>query len=252
MGVFGPAVRERPLLQEVRPERAPLHVPLDPPIGLLQRVQVHELLGEPVQLDARLQPRPAGRVALDLAERMEQASLDPGFRPLRRDRLGEPRATVGHDHLGRRDPREQGLPGPGGLGLGHVPAEHVLVAAGDGDHRVAGYVDAVDVDGAVHLVDRLRHGPDPPEPPRLPPEGAALAGHRGLPLLERQPIQGHRELPSGHVVSVHGAGAAGSASPPLGPRAGLPVPLHWRPARRADLRLQANLPKIATFLLVLY
>ena len=194
VGVHGSPVHHRPLLQEVRPEAAPLHVPLHPPVGLAQVVKAHQLPRQPVELYSRLQPRAGRGMPLDLAERMEQAPLDPGLGPFRGDRGREPAAAVGHHDLGRRDPRQQRAPCAGRLGLGHVPRQHVRVAARYEHHELPGHVDAVDVDDAVDLVHDLGHGPDPPELLGPAPEGAAAARHGRLPALRQQPAQERLEL----------------------------------------------------------
>lgn len=98
-----PALRERPLLEEVRPEGAPLHVPLGLPAGLREVLQGHELQRQAVQLPARLELRAARRVPLHLAERVEEAPLHLGFGPLGGACPREAASPVGDDHVGRRD-----------------------------------------------------------------------------------------------------------------------------------------------------
>ena len=53
-----PPVLPAPLLEEVVPEPAPLEEPLGPKLRLPKGVQVHQILGKAVELDARLKPRP--------------------------------------------------------------------------------------------------------------------------------------------------------------------------------------------------
>lgn len=248
VGVLPPAVHHRPLLEEVAPEGVPLHVALDPPLGLAEVLDAHELLRQAVELDARLQPRPGSRLPLDLAERVEQAPLHPRPRPFLRHRRREPGAAVGDDDGGRRDARQQRPPGPDALGAGEVPRQHVVVAAGDQHDDVAGEVDAVDVDDAVDLAVGLRHRPYPPELGGEPPEGSALPGHVQLASLPQQPAEERLELPGGGVVGVGRACAARLAPPSLSTRARLPVALHGLPAGGAFLVLHRDSRARMTFL----
>ena len=110
VGVFRAPLGRRPLLKEVAPEGAPVHEPLDPEIRLVEGLYAQEVPGEGVELYPRLELRPRGRVAPDLAEHVEEASLDPGVGPGLPRRLGEPRSAVGDDHLGRRDAAEEPPP----------------------------------------------------------------------------------------------------------------------------------------------
>ena len=233
VGVDAPAVHHGPLVEEVAPELAPLEEPLDPEVGLAQRADVHEVDGQAVELLAGLEVGPRGGVAPDLAERVVQAPLHPGLRPLLARGRREAGPAVGDHHVRRRDAGEQRLPRALGLPARHVPRQHVVVAAGDEHHQVAGDVDAVDVDDAVDLVDDLGHGPDLPEPAHPAPEGPPAAGHVALPLAREQPAEEGLELPGVGVVAVHGRGAAGRAAPPLRARLGLAVTLHLGPARGA-------------------
>ena len=57
VGVLELPVLPALLLEEVVPEVAPLEEPLDPKLRLPKGVQMHQVLGETVELDARLKPR---------------------------------------------------------------------------------------------------------------------------------------------------------------------------------------------------
>lgn len=118
-----PAVHHGPVLQEVGPEPAPVEVALDPELGLVQRLDAHEVARDEVELAPRLELRPRRRVALDLREGVEGAPLDPGARPGLAHGPGEPAPAVGDDHVGRRDRRHEGRPRPRVLGPGHVPGD---------------------------------------------------------------------------------------------------------------------------------
>ena len=247
VGVGHAAFNQAFLLEEVGPELAPLHEALDPPVGLLERLHMQQLPGQRVELDARLQLGPRRRMPLDLAERVEHASLDPRPRPFGRDRRGEAAAAVGDHHVGRGDAREQRAPRGGRLGAREVPRQHVLVAAGYEHHAVARDPDAVDVDDAEDLVHHLRHRPYRPEEGGPPPEGSAAPRHIGLRPAREQPADKGRELPGRHVVGMLGAGAARPAAPSLGARRGPPVPLHGPSAGRAFHIIHGILPESVTF-----
>ena len=66
VGAGPPAVHHGPVLQEVGPEPAPVEVALDPELGLVQRLDAHEVARDEVELAPRLELRPRRRVALDL------------------------------------------------------------------------------------------------------------------------------------------------------------------------------------------
>ena len=82
-----------------------------------------ERLGEPVELPARLRPRPRRGVAPHLREGVEDAPLAPRPGPRLPEGLGEAVPAVGDDHLGRRDARHQRRPRPAVLGAAQVPAQ---------------------------------------------------------------------------------------------------------------------------------
>lgn len=245
--VLPTAVDHGPVLQEVAPELVPLHVALHPPLGLAQVPYAHKLLRQPVELPPRLQLRPGRRAALDLAERVEQAPLDPGLRPLLGHCGREPAAAVGDHHLRGRDARQQRPPRPRRLLPRQAPRQHVLVAAGDQHHEAPREADAVDVDDAMDLVDHVGDRPDAPEPLGHPAEAAALAGHGELTVLREQPSKEALEVPGIGVVPVDGACAARLAVPPLRPGLCEAVPLHRLPAGGAFLRLHPAPREIGDF-----
>ena len=110
VGVDGAPVHDAALFQEIRPEVAPLAEAPVPPLGLREGLRMEQLLGQSVQLDARLQLRPRRRLPPDLAEHVEDAPLHPSFRPFRRCGGRKSAAAVGHHHLRRRDARQQRAP----------------------------------------------------------------------------------------------------------------------------------------------
>ena len=101
VGVDPPSVDDRGVLEEVRPEAAPVEVALAPQLRLMQRLDVHEVEGHPVQLPARLELRPRRRAPLDLGERVEHTSLDLGPGPGRAHGLREAAPAVGDHDVGR-------------------------------------------------------------------------------------------------------------------------------------------------------
>lgn len=206
-----------------------------------------QLLGQGVQLDAGLQPRPRRCMPFDLAERIEHASLHPRLGPFLRDRGGKPAAAVGDHHVGRGHPREQRAPRRGRLRAGEVPRKDVLVAAGHEDHAVAGDPYPVHVDHAAALARGVGHGPYRPEPGRPAPEGAPLAGHVELRVLGQEPPDERRQVARRRVVAVHGARPARAAPPPLRPGLRLAVPLHRAPAGAAGQVVHGILLESATF-----
>ena len=190
------------LVEEVGPEARPLEEALGPPSRLAGGVDMEQLLRQRVQLDARLELRPGRRAALDLAERAEDAPLDPRAGPLGRDGLGEPAAAVGDDDVGRRRPRQQRPPRGARLGAREVPGENVALRAGDQHHRAPGHPYPVHEHDAVHLVDRFGHRPYPPERRRPPAERPAAARHVALRVLRQQPGDEGREVARRGVVAV--------------------------------------------------
>lgn len=240
VGEDPPAVHDRPLLQEVVPELAPLHQPLDLEPGLEERLDGEEVSGQGVELDAGLQLRTRRCVALDLAEGVEGASLHARGGPRLASGLLEAASPVRHDDLGRGDLAYQRLPRPRVLASGHVPAHYVLVRAGDQDDEVPGEVYPVDVDDAVDLSVCLGHGLDCPEPLGLPPEGLFLTGHVDLPALGEEPHEEGRELLCRGVDAMRARRPADLTPPPLRPGARLAVSLHAVSARRTSFRLHLH------------
>ena len=245
--VDGPPVHDASLLEEVRPEAAPLHEALEPPFRLRGGVYAEQLPRQAVQLDARLQLRPCRCLTLDLAKRVENTPLHLRRRPFGRNRRREPAAPIGHDHLRRRDARQERPPRRRGLGPRQMPGQHELVAAGYQHHAVARDPYPVDVDDAVDLVDDLGHRPYRPEPRAPPPEGAAPPGHVGLRGLGEQPPHEGGEVPRGGVYGMGRARPARTAAPTLRAGPGLAVALHGRSAGRARHVVHGNLPESVTF-----
>lgn len=227
-----PAVDDGGVLEEVRPEPAPLQVALDPQLGLVEGPDVQQVPGEPVELDPGLEPGARGRVPPDLAERVEHAPLDPRPRPAAPHGAGEARPAVGDDDVRRGDRVHQRRPRPRGLRARHVPGDDALVAAADEHDEVAREPDPVHVEHAVPLAVRDGHRPELPEPGRPAPEGPPLPGHLQLGALGHEPAE---ELAQGGgaIAADRRRRPAGGAAPPLPSRRRLPVPLHLRPAGRA-------------------
>lgn len=247
MRVDPASVDDRRLPEEVRPELAPLHVPFDPPIGLMEGLDMQQFLRQRVQLLPRLQLRPRCRLPPYLAKRVESAPLNLSLRPLLRRRRGEPGAAVRDHRVRRRDARERRSPSRGRLGAGEVPRQDVRLRARDEDDQVAGDPDAVDEHHAMNLVDDLGHGPDPPEPRRLAPGGPALTRHIELGVLRQQPSDEGSEVPGGGVVGVGRARPARTAAPALRAGSRAPVSLHFASASRAFLVIHGDLRKSVTF-----
>ena len=219
-----PLVRIRPLsldergvLQEVRPEAAPVEIALAPQLRLVQRLDMHEVECDPVQLPARLELRPRRRAPFDLGVSVEQASLHLGPGPGRAHGLGEAAAAVGDHDVGRRYRLHERRPRPRVLGLRHVPRDHPLLAAADQHDQPFREPDPVDEEDPVELAVGHGHGPDLPELRGPAPGGAACAGHLELRVLRQKPRQELVEAGGGVVVAHGGRCAAGGASPSLRP-----------------------------------
>lgn len=228
---------ERSVLQEVRPEAAPVEIALAPQLRLVQRLDVREVEGDLIQLPSRLELRPRRRAPLDLGVSMEQASLHLGPGPGRAHGLGEAAAAVGDHDVGRRYRLHERRPRPRVLGLRHVPRDHPILAAADQHDQALREPDPVDEEDPVELAVGHRHGPDLPEPCGPAPEGPASAGHLELRVLRQKPRQELVEAGGGVVVAHGGRCAAGGASPSLRPRGGSAVPLRRTAAVRAFDRL---------------
>lgn len=193
---------------------------------------VEQLLGESVELDAGLQLRPGGGLLLDLVERMEDASLNPRLRPRLLPGLPEPGPAVRDDDVRGRDRRHKRRPYPRVLGPGEIPADDVLVGAGDEHMRVPGDAQAVHEDHPVHLACRLRYRPHPPELRVLPPERAGAPPRLSLGPRREQPVQECLEQPCVIVDPVRSGRPAGLAKPSLRPRSSPAVPYHLAPRTR--------------------
>lgn len=233
MGEHAPAVDHRRVLEEVGPEAAPLQVALDPQLGLAGRPDVQEVPREPVELDPGLEPGARGGVAPDLAERVEDAPMDPRPRPAAPHRAGEARPAVGGDDVRRGDRVHQRRPRPRRLRARHVPGDDALVAAAYEHDEVALEPDPVDVEHAVPLAVRDGYGPQLPEPGRPAPERPPLPGHVALGALGHEPAEELSQRGGVAVPADRGRRPAAGAAPPLPARRRLPVPLHLRPAGRA-------------------
>ena len=184
-----PAVDDRGVLEEVRPEGAPLQVALDPQLRLVEGPDVQQVPGEPVELDPGLEPRARGRVPPDLAERVEDAPLDPRPRPTAPHGAREAGAAVGDDDVRGGDRVHQRRPRPRRLRARHVPGDDALVAAADEDDEVAREPDPVDVEHAVPFAVRDGHRPHLPEPGGPAPEGPPLPGLVALRALGHEPVE---------------------------------------------------------------
>ncbi len=237
VGVDPPPVDERGVLEEVGPEAAPVEVALAPQLRLVQRLDMHEVERDPVQLPARLKLRPCRRAPFDLAERVEHASLDLGPGPGRAHGLREAAPAVGDHDVGRRYRLHERRPRPRVLGLRHVPRDHPILAAADQHDQAFREPDPVDEEDPVELAVGHRHGPDLPELRGPAPEGPAGAGHLELRVLRQKPRQELLEAGGGVVVAHGGRCAAGGASPSLRPRGGSAAPLRRTAAVRAFDRL---------------
>ena len=218
VSIDSPAVHHGPVLREVGPESAPVEVALNPGLGLVQRLDAHEVARDEVELAPRLELRPRRRVALDLREGVEGAPLDPGARPGLAHGLGEPAPAVGDDHVGRRDRRHEGRSRPRVLRPCHVPGDYPLAAAAYEHHELARDPDPVDVEHAVELAAGDGHRPDLPELGRPAPEGPPAARHHALRVLRGEPPEELLEPRRGVVVPQRRRGVAGRVPPALGPR----------------------------------
>ncbi len=244
VGVDPPPVDERGVLEEVGPEAAPVEVALAPQLRLVQRLDMHEVERDPVQLPARLKLRPCRRAPFDLAERVEHASLDLGPGLGRAHGLREAAPAVGDHDVGRRHRLHERRPRPRVLGFRHVPRDDALAAAADQHDQALREPDPVDEKDAVELPIGHGHGPNLPELRGPAPESPAGARHLELRALRQQPRQELLKA-GGRVVVAHGGRSAARGAPPsLGPRRGLAVPFHRPAAASAFDRLHgAPLPK---------
>ncbi len=231
--VLGPAVHDGPLAQEALPPGAPARErcePLRRPVGVGHRQQVP---GYAVELGARLELRPRGRAALDLAERVEHAPLHARVGPPGAPRLLYPSHAIADEHVGRRDPPHEEAPVQGALRPGEMAADDVVVRPRDEQHRAPAEPDAVRVDDVVYLVAYGQHRPDGPESRGPRPERPGRHAHLRLGALPEQPVQEERQVLGCGVVGLRGGCAAGLAAPSRPPRTGTSVALRIAPARRA-------------------
>ena len=244
VGVDPPPVDERGVLEEVGPEAAPVEVALAPQLRLVQRLDMHDVECDPVQLPARLKLRPCRRAPFDLAERVEHASLNLGPGPGRAHGLREAAPAVGDNDVGCRYWLHERRPRPRVLGFRHVPRDDALAAAADQHDQALREPDPVDEKDAVELPVGHGHGPNLPELRGPAPESPAGARHLELRALRQQPRQELLEA-GGRVVIAHGGRSAARGAPPsLGPRRGLAVPFHRPAAASAFDRFHgAPLPK---------
>ena len=238
-----PAVDDRGVLEEVRPEPAPLQVALDPQLGLVEGLDVQEVPREPAGLDPGLEPGARGGAAPDPAERVEDAPPDPRPRPAAPHRAGEARPAVGDDDVRRGDRVHQRRPRPRRLRARHVPGDDALVAAAYEHDEVAREPDPVDAEHAVPLAVRDGHRPDLPEPGRPAPERPPLPGHLPLRALGHEPPEELSQRGGFAVPADRGRRPTAGAAPPLPARRRLPAPLHLRPAGRALHGLHGGPPQ---------
>lgn len=147
------AIDDGLFFQEALPRRAPVREGCEP-LGRLVRVaRMQKVLGDAVELDARLEIGAAGRASLHLAERMEDASLDACSRPMRALRLLDPAAPVANEDVGRSYAAHEASPVFRALRSGQVASYDVLISAGDEKHcLVPCDPKAVHVDDMVDLV----------------------------------------------------------------------------------------------------
>lgn len=110
VGIEALAVLDGVLLQKAVPLRAPGAVIHHPGHGGFGVFDLEQLLRQIVELSTAIELRPGRRLALHLAERMEEASLDARCRPYGASRLREASGSVGHRHHGRRDLGHEGRP----------------------------------------------------------------------------------------------------------------------------------------------
>lgn len=98
---------------------------------------------------------------------------------------------------GSTDAGHQVHPCGAGLAPGHVPAEHVPVAPGDGHDRIAAQVDAVEVH---HVVDLSVHRARRPQAPTQLVAPAQRTRTHAAPFL---PVGGEQPVEEGaHVVRL--------------------------------------------------
>ena len=217
MDVLPATVLQRELPQEPVPLRAPSGIvgkPCSRRIGVLG---LEEAAGDAVELDSAIQLRPACGAPPNLAEGMEDASLDARGRPYRTGCLGEPGGAVCHRHDGRGHAHHEGRPCLGTFALRQMPCDHMLFGARHEHDRVASDPKSVQEHDVEDLTGIGGDGPYAPELRGAPPERAALAGEIGLRALPHEPVEELREALRSVIDPVRQGCAASLASPSGGP-----------------------------------
>ena len=164
----------------------------------------------------------------------QRCTRAPGHACLRALRMPPPPSHT--TATGSTDAGHQVHPCGAGLAPGHVPAEHVPVAPGDGHDRVATQVDAVEVH---HVVDLPVHRAWRPQAPAKLVAPAQRAGAH-MPLLlgvrRQEPVDEPAHVARGRAIAARPARPASRVlAPPAGPaRAGRAVPFHLPAAPRAQ------------------
>lgn len=140
-----------------------------------------EHVGQTFELPARLEPWFAGQVRPGVPLHVHQAALDPGARPGLRACLEDALHPVAHEHVGRRELREQGLVGGGALPVAPLPGEHFAVPAVDRRQQApAVHVGAVGHDHVVHHAVGADARFELPAPCAASPEGTRVASQPPL------------------------------------------------------------------------
>ena len=221
------------LLQERVPPAAPGRERREPLGGGAGVRHLEQILGDAVQLDARLQVRPGRRAPLDLPKRMKRAPLHARVRPMLAPCLLEAGPSVADDDVGRGDPGHERAPRRRALASRQVPAGDALARDRDQHHARPPEPYAVDVDDVQALVADRGYRPDFPIPLGLAPERSAAAGHRRLGRRREQPIQERLQPLRRRIEFARGGRAAGRALPALGAGGRGPVAFHFAPAHGA-------------------
>lgn len=157
--VLPPTARRGSFLGEERlPAHAPRLILAHPCLSLRQIADTNEPLAQGVQLLGRGKLRAGRRRPRDLPEHMEGAPLYPRLRPDVLAGLLEPTAPISDHQLRGRDPLHESRPRPRVLTARHVPAQHVLLTAGDQHDRFTAQVNPVDEHDLMNLIDERRQG----------------------------------------------------------------------------------------------
>ena len=221
------------LLQKGVPPAAPRRERREPLGGCVRVGDLEQILGDAVQLDARLQVRPGRRAPLDLLEGVEDASLHARRGPMLAPGPLEARAPVADNDVGRGDPGHERAPRRRALASREVPADDALARGRDQHHARAAEPYAVDVDDVQALVADRSDRPDFPVPLGPASERSAAAGHRRLGRRRQQPIQERLQSLRRRIQFARGGRAAGRALPALGAGGRRPVAFHFAPAHGA-------------------